>query len=76
MASGYAFFFESPFWKGLPVNSRRIDGDGFAISSKLLQKLLESSVAISERLMTQNTSRKTSIYHLHQHVRSDINIRR
>jgi len=32
MASGYAFF-----WKGLPANSRRIHGVGFAIRTKLLQ---------------------------------------
>ena len=47
MASGYTFF-----WKGLPTNSQRIHGVGFAIRTKLLQTLPESPVAISERLMT------------------------
>jgi len=47
MASGYTLF-----WKGLPANSRRIHGVGFAIRTKLHQTLLESPVAISERLMT------------------------
>jgi len=47
MANGYTFF-----WKGLPANSRRIHGVGFATRTKLLQTLPESPVAISERLMT------------------------
>jgi len=47
MASGYTFF-----WKGLPANSPRIHGVGFAIRTKLLQTLPESPVGFSERLMT------------------------
>ena len=50
MASGYTFF-----WNGLPANSRRIHGIGFAILTKLLQTLPKSPVAISERLMTLRT---------------------
>ena len=67
MASGYTFF-----WKGLPANSRRIHGVGFAIRTKLLQTLPESPVAISECLMTLRIlHRKTSICHFHQHVCSN-----
>jgi len=39
MASGYTFF-----WKGLPADSWRIHGVGFAIRTKLLQTLPESPV--------------------------------
>ena len=44
---GYTFF-----WKGLPTDAPRIHGVGFAIRSKLLSRLPESPVAVSERLMT------------------------
>ena len=51
MASSYTIF-----WKGLPANSRRIHGVRFAIRTKLLRTLPESSAAVSERLMTLKIS--------------------
>ena len=44
---GYTFF-----WKGYPENVRRNHGIGFAVRNKLLQKIQESPVGISERLMS------------------------
>ena len=40
------------FWKGLPSDERRIHGVGFAIRTTLLNKLPETTIAVSERLMT------------------------
>ena len=40
------------FWKGLPPNSPRIHGVGFAIRTSLLHRLPEPPVAIDEWLMT------------------------
>ena len=39
------------FWKGLPLNERRIHGVGFAIRSSLVKTLHSSPTGISERLM-------------------------
>ncbi len=47
VGQGYTFF-----WKGLPEDTRRLHGVGFAIKSRLLQNIPESPVGISERLMT------------------------
>ena len=47
VGEGYTFF-----WKGLPENSRRIHGVGFAIRTSLLSRFPELPSAISERLMT------------------------
>ncbi|KAF0032162.1 hypothetical protein F2P81_014452 [Scophthalmus maximus] len=44
---GYTFF-----WRGLPEGSLRLHGVGFAVRSSLLQRIPESPVGISERLMT------------------------
>ena len=44
---GYTFF-----WRGLPQEQRRIHGVGFAIETKLANKLEELPVGINERLMT------------------------
>ncbi len=45
--AGYTFF-----WKGVPEGSRRNHGVGFAVKSKLLQRIPESPIGINERLMT------------------------
>ena len=47
VGAGYTFF-----WKGLPEDSPRIHGVGFAIKSALLRQCPESPVGVSERLMT------------------------
>ena len=47
VGGGYTFF-----WKGLPEESDRIHGVGFAIKATLLNSLPESPSGISERLMT------------------------
>ena len=47
IGEGYTFF-----WKGLPTDSRQIHGVSFAIRTTLLNRLTETPVAISERLMT------------------------
>jgi len=47
IGEGYTFF-----WKGLQTDSRRIHGVGFAVRTTLLNRLTETPVAISERLMT------------------------
>ena len=47
MGEGYTFF-----WKGLPKESPRIHGVGFAVKTKLLANLPESPTGINERLMT------------------------
>ena len=47
VGEGYTFF-----WKGLPAESQRIHGVGFAIRTSLLNQLPETPVAVSERLMT------------------------
>ena len=47
VGEGYTFF-----WKGLPADSQRIHGVGFAIRTSLLNQLTETPVAVSERLMT------------------------
>ena len=44
---GYPFF-----WKGLPAESRRIHGVGFAVKTSLLKSFPEQPVGISERLMS------------------------
>ena len=47
MGTGYTFF-----WSGLPTVARRIHGVGFAVMTTLLQRALESPIAMDERLMT------------------------
>ena len=47
VGEGYTFF-----WKGLPEDSPRIHGVGFAIKTKLLAKLPEGPIGLNERLMT------------------------
>ncbi|XP_077091366.1 uncharacterized protein LOC143742394 [Siphateles boraxobius] len=47
VGQGYTFF-----WKGLPEDTRRLHGVGFAIKSRLLLNIPESPVGISKRLMT------------------------
>ena len=47
VGEGYTFF-----WKGYPANERRNHGVGFAVKTKLLNKIPESPVGISERLMS------------------------
>ena len=47
VGEGYTFF-----WKGLPKESPRIHGVGFAIKTSLLAKLPEGPTGINERLMT------------------------
>ena len=47
VGEGYTFF-----WKGLPEESDRIHGVGLAIRTAVLNRLPESPVGISERLMT------------------------
>ena len=47
VGEGYTFF-----WKGYPANERRNHGVGFAVKTKLLSKIPESPVGISERLMS------------------------
>lgn len=51
VGSGYTFF-----WKGKPANERREAGVGFAIRSKLVNKLEEHPVGINERLMSLRLS--------------------
>ncbi|XP_042591969.1 uncharacterized protein LOC109084930 [Cyprinus carpio] len=40
------------FWKGVPEGIRRNHGVGFAVKSKLLQRIPETPIGINERLMT------------------------
>ncbi len=47
VGEGYTFF-----WKGLPEQSDRIHGVGFAIKTELLRHHPESPIGISERIMT------------------------
>jgi len=47
VGEGYTFF-----WKGLPSDERHIHGVGFAMRTTLLNKLPETPIAVSERLMT------------------------
>ena len=47
VGEGYTFF-----WKGLPKDSPRIHGVGFAIKSKLLANLPEGPTGLNERIMT------------------------
>lgn len=47
VGAGYTFF-----WKGVPEGIRRNHGVGFAVKSKLLQRIPETPIGINERLMT------------------------
>ena len=47
VGAGYTFF-----WKGVPEGTCRNHGVGFAVKSKLLQRIPESPIGINERLMT------------------------
>jgi len=51
VGEGYTFY-----WKGLPADSQRIHGVGFAIRTSLLSLLPKTPVAISERLKTLRIS--------------------
>ena len=47
VGAGYTFF-----WRGVPEGTRRNHGVGFAVKTKLLQRIPESPIGINERLMT------------------------
>ena len=47
VGAGYTFF-----WKRVPEGTRRKHGVGFAVKSKLLQRIPELPIGINERLMT------------------------
>ena len=48
VGAGYTFF----FLRGVPKGTRRSHGVGFAVKSKLLQRISESPVGINGRLLT------------------------